>query len=219
MTRFKKTQERTGDARCPVGTSAATAYSSHASIPPFDQTAFDGVVGMHAGLVTADAVHDARQILTQESVLVGASPAVQNRMLEESLQMRRSLSSRMTAEHLGQVNDLLEAYYRRVLVALTDGSHGVQKMKMPKGKSSGSEVGAYVRPGYPDAVFEGALETYLHERFQGSPFLKQLEDAARSVFYEDHDPRFVWHMVPPEELTTMFRFAGSKLDSRGMQRC
>jgi hypothetical protein len=76
------------------------------------------------------------------------------------------------------------------------------------------------RPTYPDERFESELRSFLQSAWPDAAYKPELEDAARTAFYEDYRPRLGWHNVhmPAGEIGKVFEFVMERLEDRGFSR-
>jgi hypothetical protein len=72
-----------------------------------------------------------------------------------------------------------------------------------------------VRPNFPDEAFEVSLASYLSECYPSNPHKPELEDIARSSFYEAFAPRETWRELSPGVILAVMDFAEDALKSRG----
>jgi len=77
----------------------------------------------------------------------------------------------------------------------------------------------FTHPTFPDDQFEKDLRSFISTTWPNTKFHDELEDEARSVFYEDHVPHVVRCHVPMEDIRRAFRFAMAKLEECGFTRC
>jgi hypothetical protein len=73
-----------------------------------------------------------------------------------------------------------------------------------------------VRPQYPDTKFESDLLAFLHDNWPEVTFKRELEDVARSHFYQNYDPRCVsWHRIPAGVVSLVIDYVATKFEERG----